>query len=111
MDAAEFEEYQDLCEIVWDEFTMGELLPDVRRGRAALAGAAADKAARVFYVVLGEIYSADDGADHAAASNVNDAGRCPVCRGLCGIPLAAANAMRFRRMAARLDGLSQTAAV
>lgn len=107
MDAAEFAEYGSLCRIIRSELMIASNLPDVRQGAAALVGAAAEQAARVFYHVVGIAYDTYPvGTLHGGAE-----GECAACRGRCDIPACAANAERFRAMIPRLEELSRASEV
>lgn len=107
MDAAEFAEYRTLCAIIRSELMIAGNLPDVRQGAAALVGAAAERAARVFYHVVGIAYDTDRiGTLHGEVDGV-----CAPCRGMCVLPNCAANAERFRAMIPRLEELSRAVTV
>lgn len=108
MNEDEFAEYLHLRHIVREEFGLSGLaygLPGPRQGAAALVGAVAELTARVFYLVVAEIYSDPRGAGHGVVDGV-----CAACGvGWCGVPLAAANVSRFRAIIPRLEELSRVA--
>jgi hypothetical protein len=106
MNEDEFVEYLHLRRIVREEYGLSGLadgLPGPWQGAAALVGAAAELTARVFYLVVAEIYRNPSGPEHGDVDGV-----CAACRMRCGVPRSVANVARFRALIPRLEELSRS---